>query len=458
MKRRAFVAALLALLLSFAVTGCGGGASDEADDSPQTTQGPQGPSDEEIVPEGGKEDCIPTSCEVQGKNCGPIEDGCGGTLECGSCSGTQTCGGSGTANVCGEPPCEPTTCAAQGKNCGSIEDGCGGTLQCGTCGSGLVCDNTDVCVEPGDKFGSDCYDYAFVSDRDDDHENVYTAKSCEAAVKKITHNTSDWFLYSNPDFHPNEQKLAFTGVLLLLFLPIPVAEVADLSHDPVTFETVPIDSKVDEFIPFTSDWNGNASKSALVGFEDGEMLLKIDSDPMTIPGKTLVQDNASGTGQFNGDDWVPNDDKLIYSFRPDKDALDFLHLYDVSLGTSKEIFQQCVNTQEKLQGSYPAVKPDKTKLAFVKTGANGKDQIYTCNLLFEKNCAQNLKKPACENPAALTAMGANTHPAWSPDGKYLFFTSDRDGNKEIYMMKADGTEQTNLTHDPADDEEAAIKP
>jgi hypothetical protein len=45
--------------------------------------------------------CTPTSCAAQGKNCGSLSDGCGGTLQCGSCASPQTCGGSGVANVCG---------------------------------------------------------------------------------------------------------------------------------------------------------------------------------------------------------------------------------------------------------------------------------------------------------------------------------------------------------------------
>ena len=45
--------------------------------------------------------CTPTTCAVQGKNCGTISDGCGGTLVCGSCTAPQTCGGGGVANVCG---------------------------------------------------------------------------------------------------------------------------------------------------------------------------------------------------------------------------------------------------------------------------------------------------------------------------------------------------------------------
>jgi hypothetical protein len=52
--------------------------------------------------------CSPTTCAAQGKNCGNISDGCGGTLTCGACGEAQTCGGSGVPNVCGTPAC--TTC------------------------------------------------------------------------------------------------------------------------------------------------------------------------------------------------------------------------------------------------------------------------------------------------------------------------------------------------------------
>jgi hypothetical protein len=44
--------------------------------------------------------CVPTTCAAEGKNCGSIPDGCGGTLTCGSCS-SGTCGGGGVPNVCG---------------------------------------------------------------------------------------------------------------------------------------------------------------------------------------------------------------------------------------------------------------------------------------------------------------------------------------------------------------------
>jgi hypothetical protein len=48
--------------------------------------------------------CTPTTCAAQGKNCGMLLDGCGGTLSCGSCAAPDTCGGASVPNVCGAPP------------------------------------------------------------------------------------------------------------------------------------------------------------------------------------------------------------------------------------------------------------------------------------------------------------------------------------------------------------------
>jgi len=49
-------------------------------------------------------------------------------------------------------------------------------------------------------------------------------------------------------------------------------------------------------------------------------------------------------------------------------------------------------------------------------------------------------------------------PAWSPDGSRIAFDSDRDGNEEIYVMNADGTGQTNLTNNDDMDESPAWSP
>jgi hypothetical protein len=71
--------------------------------------------------------CSPLTCAAQGKNCGPVSDGCGGVLNCGTCTAPQTCGGAGTASVCGTAvpvggACVPLTCAGLGVSCGPAAD------------------------------------------------------------------------------------------------------------------------------------------------------------------------------------------------------------------------------------------------------------------------------------------------------------------------------------------------
>jgi hypothetical protein len=95
--------------------------------------------------------CTPTTCAAQGATCGTIPDGCGNTLDCGSCAAPQTCGGGGTANVCG---CTPTTCAAQGATCGTIPDGCGDTLSCDSCATGFVCTAGQCCNDTTANIGN----------------------------------------------------------------------------------------------------------------------------------------------------------------------------------------------------------------------------------------------------------------------------------------------------------------
>jgi hypothetical protein len=115
-----------------------------------------------IAPDGGVADaantCKPRTCADAGANCGPIGDGCGGSLNCGSCAAPFICGGAGTPSVCGNPyvgdgglACTPRTCADVGANCGPVGDGCGGLLDCGACSAPYICGGggtPSVCGNP----------------------------------------------------------------------------------------------------------------------------------------------------------------------------------------------------------------------------------------------------------------------------------------------------------------------
>ena len=97
-------------------------------------------------------------------------------------------------------------------------------------------------------------------------------------------------------------------------------------------------------------------------------------------------------------------------------------------------------------GDYtPAWSPDGTKISFT-SDRDGNYEIYVMN------ADGSGQTRLTNNPAV------DYYPDWSPDGRRIAFTSERDGNAEIYVMNADGSGQTNLTNNTALDEAPAWSP
>ena len=62
-----------------------------------------------------------------------------------------------------QTPCEPTSCEAQGATCGTVDDGCGSTLQCGSCSYPYSCGDEQTCELPANCNLQPCYAGASVS-------------------------------------------------------------------------------------------------------------------------------------------------------------------------------------------------------------------------------------------------------------------------------------------------------
>ncbi len=86
-----------------------------------------------------------------------------------------------------------------------------------------------------------------------------------------------------------------------------------------------------------------------------------------------------------------------------------------------------------------AVSPDATKIAWYRSTPSD-SQVWVGDF--------DPFTQTVSNQQQLTTEGLNFDPTWSPDGSQIAFYSDRDGNFEIYVMFADGSDQTNITNTP----------
>src|SRR5437899_13012213 len=50
------------------------------------------------------------------------------------------------------------------------------------------------------------------------------------------------------------------------------------------------------------------------------------------------------------------------------------------------------------------------------------------------------------------------NPAWSPDGAWIVFTSEREGSADLFRVKPNGANLERLTDSPAYDDQAAFSP
>ncbi len=90
----------------------------------------------------------------------------------------------------------------------------------------------------------------------------------------------------------------------------------------------------------------------------------------------------------------------------------------------------------------PAWSPDGTKIAFTSDRSGNRD-------IWVMNADGTSPVQVTDNPAA------DSKPAWSPDGSTIAFVTERDGNKEIYTMSSAGVNPVNLSNSQSADTDPA---
>jgi TolB protein len=116
--------------------------------------------------------------------------------------------------------------------------------------------------------------------------------------------------------------------------------------------------------------------------------------------------------------WSPDSRRLAYvSFEGSKSAI-----YVQQLRTGSRIE---VSSDPGINGA-PSFSPDGRKLVITLGGLDGNLDIYVLDL--------NSKR----KQRLTTHRAIDTEGTWSPDGRYIYFTSDRAGGPQVYRVNASG--------------------
>jgi Tol biopolymer transport system component len=252
---------------------------------------------------------------------------------------------------------------------------------------------------------------AFESWRDGDAE-IYIMDNCGTSLRKMTSNYAEdrW-----PGFSQDGAKIAFCSNRDGNY------EVYSMHGDGSNQLRLTNTPNQDELTP---DFSPNRRKIIyVVSPIDNWMVSEIHVMNSDGSGDTAI------TGNTNGDSrpiWSPDGNKILFYSKRDG----HYEIYRMNPDGSG---------QERLTNS-------STDKAYAQWSPNGAKIAYnTVDLVAMTGQVHVMNANGSSDTTLTDAPGFNENPCWSPDGSKIAFQSNRSGNFEVYLMKADGSGQHDLT-------------
>ncbi len=136
------------------------------------------------------------------------------------------------------------------------------------------------------------------------------------------------------------------------------------------------------------------------------------------------------TDEDRAPDWSPDSTRIVYVRVPDDDDSE-IWVVEVSSVTRTRL------TTNEVDDFAPIFSPDGTKIVFAHEYSDSEITVMNADGSGMTNLSNS--------------PGGDFLPQWSPDGTLIAFISNRDGNKELYVMRADGSNQFRLTSTSTDE-------
>ncbi|MFL5733295.1 MAG: hypothetical protein ACJ78Q_08845 [Chloroflexia bacterium] len=166
------------------------------------------------------------------------------------------------------------------------------------------------------------------------------------------------------------------------------------------------------------------------GEQEGLFAANLASDAAFIPVMRLT------TGAWDRQPvWSPDGKTIAFT---SGSAADNSHIWIIGADGSGK--RRLTDDLRQQWDADPAWSPDGKRIVYASTAATGKYDISQVML---------------DGTVSHSITGGDTsnqrHPFFSPDGAWLVFSSDKEGNQEIYVAPADGSRWTNISHSPSAD-------
>ena len=253
----------------------------------------------------------------------------------------------------------------------------------------------------------------FVSKRDGNQE-IYR-QILGGRPKRLTFEEGSDF---DPALSPDGTKMVYVSTINRIF-EIAVMDLKSRKHQQLTF------SLKRDLHP---TWSPDGKRIAFASDRDGDFDIYI----MDATGKNTTQMTDNFPWDDNWPHWSPVSEEIV--FTSDRHGVDGVYLLNVRTGDQKQL------TNFNYRTAYPKWSPGGTKIAFFSAT---REEILPRDRLIWR------VKPDGTDLEILVADGQlNDEPTFSPDGKWLAFTSARDKNEEIYSININTQQIIRLTNHP----------